>query len=66
MARQVETGKVVNVSNEKVSVLSDAASDQTSTTTAELKETSHGSRDIIVGWDGPQGDRPSTECVRGD
>lgn len=54
VARQVETGKVVNVSNEKVSVLSDAASSQTSTTTADL----NGNRedgDIIVGWDGPSG-----------
>lgn len=56
VARQVETGKVVNVSNEKVSVLSDAASEQTSTVTAGLREGNHESGEIIVGWEGPQGD----------
>ncbi|KAF2168806.1 hypothetical protein M409DRAFT_20823 [Zasmidium cellare ATCC 36951] len=54
VARQVETGKIVNLPNEKVSVLSDDASSQTSHSTADLKEKSHEDGDIIVGWEGPQ------------
>ena len=54
VAVQIATGKIINVSNEKISVLDEQASSD-STTTTSLNEKA-GSRDpIIVGWEGPNG-----------
>lgn len=55
VAAQVETGKVVNLSNEKTSVLGDNSSQETRTATADLNDVKDEGGDIIVGWDSPQG-----------
>ncbi|EME39391.1 hypothetical protein DOTSEDRAFT_91758 [Dothistroma septosporum NZE10] len=52
VTRQVATGKVVNVSNEKISVLDNQASSDSITTTS-LDEKEDSQEPIIVGWEGP-------------
>lgn len=55
VSAQVNTGKVVNHSNAKTSVLAnDASSSDNQSTTTDLQERNANQDPIVVGWEGPQ------------
>ena len=52
VSAQVNTGNIVNQSNEKTSVFDSSDETRSSVTTDSLRDEKNGQESIIVGWDG--------------